>query len=571
MVLALRRKRKTTLGGGLTATLVDRLETITADCSETMAILDSERVIEELPWAQVYQNARERAGHMQALGISPGDRIAVLGFTSREMLETILAIPLCGAAIVILPLPMRLASHSAFIEQTQSRLAASGASLLVIDAFFASQYEPGPDDPQTVPMADLSASSNKLEDVKVSPRDLAVLQFTSGSTAAPRAVRLSHAAICSNLASIHDALSHENDDKVLSWLPLYHDMGLIGGLFFPATSALPVSISAPQAFLSRPAMWMEAMSERKATITCAPNFAYALAARALRRATELDLSSIRIAVCGAEPVSISTFENFIDAATPFGFRPTSVLPVYGLAEATLAVTFPSPLDELHTDDVDRSVLEDDRAAVPTDSSNAKRLVALGRPLRGVALRVVDESGADLGDREVGEILIAGAGLMDGYDRHPRETELALRNGWLHTGDLGYLVDGELFVCGRKKDLIIVGGRNIWPEDVEEAAQRVSGVRAGNAIAFSIDKTSGAGSEALVLIAETKQTPDEARMTATTVATTVKDHVGLAPRQVLLLEPGTLPKTSSGKVQRNLCRQQYLDGQIVPIAAHGASS
>ena len=550
----------------MAATLVEHIHQVTSNSSARLNVIDASGLVDSASWAEIYACARKRAGQLQTRGIGPGDRVAVLAFTSRAMIESLLAISMCGAAIVVMPLPLRLSSEDAFVAMTRARLSASGAGLLLLDEFFTAHYEPGESDPPAVGLDELTTGSDTFNDVTVSGEELAVLQFTSGSTQNPRAVRLPHRAIVNNMWSMSQGLETGTDEVVVSWLPLYHDMGLIGTLLTPAALPMGLTISAPQAFLSRPAMWMEAASEFRATIICAPNFGYALATRSLKRASGLDLSSIRAALCGAEPVSLDTMQQFREVALGFGLGENALLPVYGLAETTLAVTFPGIADPLRSDTVDRALLEKGERAEPAASGDTKRVVGLGHPLRGIALRVVDDTGAECTDRMVGEILVATNAVMDGYDNHPEATADALRDGWLHTGDLGYLVDGELFVCGRKKDLIIVGGRNIWPEDVEEAAHEVPGVRAGNAIAFGV--ASGRERESLVLVAETRSDAEQAVATASAVASVVKDRIGLAPREVLMLEAGALPKTSSGKLQRNLCRQWYLDGAIEPIAAHG---
>ena len=553
----------------MATTLVGSLNDVTAQSLAPVRFFDADGVNDETTWAGIHAGAQRLAGGLQAWGVLPGDRVGVLGFTSRPVVETVFGVLMAGATVVMLPLPMRLAGPEAFLAQTRRRLAASRARLLVVDDFFAAQYEPGPGAPTMVTTTALSAGGAAFETVPVHGGDLAVLQFTSGSTAEPRAVRLPHASISANVAAITGAAEVDPaTDSVASWLPLYHDMGLIGMLFTTAVTGMTLSVCPPQAFLSRPPMWMEAVSEFRTSLITGPNFAYALATRRLSRSSDLDLSCLRLALNGAEPVNTDTFDAFVEAGAAHGMSRSVPLCVYGLAEATLAVTFPLPGSGLRVDAVDRHVLEADHSAVPARSpEGAKRLAGLGLPLRGVAVRVVDDAGREVGERQVGEVLVAGSSLMEGYDGHPDATAAVLSDGWLHTGDYGYTAGGDLFVCGRKKDLIIVGGRNVWPEDVEAAAHTVAGVRPGNAIAFAVENPRAR--EALVLVAETRMddTPS-AEAIARTIALTVKAEIGLAPRQVLLVPPGELPKTSSGKLQRNLCRSRYLDGDIAVVATHG---
>jgi fatty-acyl-CoA synthase len=341
-------------------------------------------------------------------------------------------------------------------------------------------------------------------------------------------------------------------------------MGLIGVLLTPMLQGFELVLGAPQDFLARPACWLEWISEFRGTITAGPNFSYALAARALRRAGALDLTSWRLALNGAEPVDPGAVESFCTAAAPFGFDPKAAYPVFGMAEATLAVTFPAAGEGMTVDTVDRHELEHAERALPAsteDERTVRRLARLGRPLEGFELRIVDPvSGVTRGDRLVGELELRGPSVTPGYHRNPDATAAAFHDGWLRTGDLAYLVDGELVVCGRKKDVIIVGGRNVFPEDVERAAASVEGVRAGNVIAFATERKRGR--ESIVVVAETKAS--ETAGLHDSVVHRVRDAVGVPPADVVLVRPGTLPKTSSGKLQRSLCRDRYHDDELEAV-------
>ncbi|MEZ5171598.1 MAG: AMP-binding protein [Acidimicrobiia bacterium] len=298
------------------------------------------------------------------------------------------------------------------------------------------------------------------------------------------------------------------------------------------------------------------------TFTAGPNFAYALAARALRRLDGLDLSSWRLALNGAEPIDPDAVERFVAAGAPHKLSPDSVFCVFGMAEATLAVTFPDLSSGMSVDAVDRRVLETDRYAAPADDATAdvRRLPLLGRPVEGLEMRIVDtETGEAMGDREVGELELRGTSVTTGYYKRPDVTAETFHGEWLRTGDLAYTVDGELVACGRIKDVIIVGGRNVFPEDVERAIADIDGVRAGNVIAFGTEGRRGR--EALVVVAETKA--DEPRAVAETVSARVTDAVGIPPEEVVMVEPGSLPKTSSGKLQRSLCRDRYHRAELQP--------
>jgi fatty-acyl-CoA synthase len=517
-----------------------------------------------LTWAQLHDEARAVAGRLQALGIGPSAHVALLGPTTRGLVTTIQATWLTGAALVVLPLPMRLGSIEEFVDQTRSRIRHADVSLLVIDPDLAAFYEPVAGDPPVAMLDELTSGPRpSFIAPAIDPDGLAVLQFTSGSTSDPKGVMLTHRQILANLdgAIIAAAIDGEND-VLVSWLPLYHDMGLIGMLTVPMISGADLVLAPPQDFMASPARWVEWISAFRGTGTAGPNFAYALAARALRRANDLDLSRWRIALNGAEPVDPSSVDAFCEAGARFGLSPTAAFPAFGMAELAIAGTFPEPGKGMRVDRVDRTVLETERFAARVDDDNpaGRALAILGRPIPGLEIRICDpDSGSAMKDREAGELEIRGTSVTPGYYKRPKDTAAAFHDGWLRTGDLAYTVDGELVVCGRIKDVIIVGGRNVFPEDVERAVAEVDGVRAGNVIAFGIEGRGGR--ERLVVVAETKA--DDPSPVRSRVARKVSDAVGVPPGDVILVTPGSLPKTSSGKLQRSLCRTRYLSDALQP--------
>ncbi|HZQ26733.1 MAG TPA: AMP-binding protein [Acidimicrobiales bacterium] len=520
-----------------------------------------------VPWAQLHEEARATAAALQARGIAPRDHIALLGPTTRALVTAIQASWLAGATVVVLPLPMRLGSLEEFVHQTRRRIVAADARMVLVDPDLAAFVDPQPGDPPMVRLDELTAGrASAYEEPKINEDDLAVLQFTSGSTADPKGVMLPHRTILANLdGAAASARLDPEDDVLVSWLPLYHDMGLIGTLTLPMITGMELVLAAPQDFLAQPGRWIEWMSTYGGTATAGPNFSYALAARALRRAApgSLDLSRWRIALNGAEPVNPATVDAFCEAAGPHGFRPGASFCAFGMAELAIAGTFPEPMSGMRIDTVDRASLEQERYAAPVhdrpdDDPTVRRFALLGRPVAGLEVRVCDpDTGRTLGEREVGELEIRGTSVTPGYYKRPDATEAAFRGDWLRTGDLAYLVGGELVLCGRIKDVIIVGGRNVFPEDVERAAEMVEGVRAGNVIAFGVE--GHRGKESLIVVAETKA--DGLSDLRTAVASQVSDAVGLPPEVVVLVAPGTLPKTSSGKLQRSLCKQRYLGEEL----------
>jgi fatty-acyl-CoA synthase len=456
---------------------------------------------------------------------------------------------------------MRLASIDEFVSQTRTRIRGADARLLVIDPDLAGFLEAQPGDPPVVGLKELEAErAAAYERPAVSAGDLAVLQFTSGATADPKGVMLPHRAIVANLDAAAQAGRLQDDDVFVSWLPLYHDMGFIGLLTLPMISGTELVLAPPLEFLASPSRWMEWLSEFRGTVSAGPNFAYALAARSLRRMNDLDLSRWRLALSGAEPVDPATMEAFCEAGARHGLDPMAVYPCFGMAEVAIAGTFPEPMTGLRLDTVDRAALETERRAVPATGEGSRTLAFLGRAVPGLEIRVCDPfSGAVLDDRVAGELEIRGTSVTPGYYEHPDATAAAFHDGWLRTGDQAYLVDGELVLCGRIKDMIIVAGRNVFPEDVERAVADVDGVRAGNVVAFGIEGRRGF--EAIVIVAETKA--DDTNPVRDAVARRVKESVGLAVADVLLVQPGTLPKTSSGKLQRSLARTRYLAEELQP--------
>jgi fatty-acyl-CoA synthase len=337
-------------------------------------------------------------------------------------------------------------------------------------------------------------------------------------------------------------------------------MGLVGILMLCASNAGGLVLGAPQDFLAKPIRWMQWISDFGGTCTAGPNFAYVLATRALRRAEGLDLSTMRTALNGAEPIDADSFREFAAEAGRFGFDAGALFPAFGMAEVCIAGVFPEPGTGMETDLVDIRVLETERFAASATSGgrHARELAVLGRPIPGLHIRVVDPAtGKECRDREVGELQIRGASVTPGYYQRPDATAELIVDGWLRTGDLAYLTDGKMVMCGRIKDVIIVGGRNIYPQDVEKAVGTIEGIRTGNVIAFGQEGRNR--KQHIVVVAETKL--DEVDDLAHQVTHVVTEEIGVPPRHVVLVEPGTIPKTSSGKLQRSACRRMFESGEL----------
>jgi fatty-acyl-CoA synthase len=373
--------------------------------------------------------------------------------------------------------------------------------------------------------------------------------------------------LCANIDAACDAAELGDGEVMVSWLPLYHDMGLVGFLALPMTKGVDLVQAAPQDFLGHPGNWMRWISDYGGTATAGPNFSWVLATRALKRMDDLDLSTMTLALSGAEPVDPLAVEAFVAEAERFGFPAGAVFPAFGMAEVAIAGSFPPRHRGLVTDTVDRVVLETQRVAKPVEIEDphdvsARRLPLLGRPVPGLEMKVVDpDTHEAVPERHVGELLLRGTSVTPGYYKRPDATAALFDDDWLCTGDLAYMLDGELVMCGRIKDVIIVGGRNVFPEDIERAVGPLDGVRAGNVIAFGMEGYKG--KESVVVVAEVRVTDTSGDLDA------IRGHIhertlevcGLPPRDVMLVGAGTLPKTSSGKLQRAKCREEYLTEEL----------
>lgn len=516
----------------------------------------------EHTWASYWNGARRAASGLWARGIRPGDHLLLLVIDVEAAIFTLFGAWSIGAVPIPIGLPFRLDDLGGFIARLRETAQRLDASALVLSAALAPFAPDGAELPVMIAEELIeSPQRDDLPDPDAFAGSTALIQLTSGSTGRPRGVELGHDRLLRHLESMSRALPSRADSVAVSWLPLHHDMGLVGGLLFPFYNGFVAHMMSPADFRARPMLWLETMSQRRATICAAPPSAYAMLLRLARRASEagLDLSAWECAMIGAEPIPADLLRRFADAFAPTGFRPGAFFPVYGLAEATVAVSFPTLLAPTRVDRIDRGALERLGHATPADDPHALELVAVGTPIPGTEVQVVDATGAPLPERRVGELRVRAPSLMRGYYDDPAATDEALREGWLATGDLGYVADGQLFITGRRKELIIRGGLNIIPTAIEEIAAEVDGVRPGGLAAVGV-RTEELASEQVHLVVETRLDPPAWPDLRARLDRALRSR-GVAVDRIVLVEPGALPRTTSGKLRRREVAESLASGLV----------
>jgi fatty-acyl-CoA synthase len=509
---------------------------------------------QRLSWGEVHRRARRVAGSLAGFGIGPGDRVGVLAGAPVEIAPTAQGLWLRGACLTMLHQPTPRSDLQVWAHDTLAVIAVIGARMVIVsDPFMAVVPVLAERGITVVTIGELLGAA-PIRAVDCGEDDLALLQLTSGSTGCPKAVAITHANVITNAEAMFVGAEYGLDtDVIVSWLPLFHDMGMTGFLTVPMLFGAELVKITPMEFLADILLWPKLIDKYRGTITAAPNFAYALLARRLRRHAkpgDFDLSSLRWALSGSEQVEPVDVEDFCMAAAPFGLRPEAMLPAYGMAETTVAVSFSQCGAGLVVDEVDSDMLAVLRRAVPATTGNTRRLATLGPLLNGIQARIVDEGGVVQTARGVGLIEVRGDPVTSGYVTEAGFVAAQDDQGWFSTGDLGYLTEqGHVVVCGRAKDVIIMAGRSIYPTDVERAAARVAGVRAGCVVAVRVD--AGHSRESFVVAVESNQADDPAqvRRIKHQVAHQVVAEVAARPRNVVVLGSGAIPKTPSGKLRR----------------------
>jgi fatty-acyl-CoA synthase len=505
-------------------------------------------------WREVHQRARQVAGGLAAAGVGHGDAVGVLAGAPVEIAPTAQGLWMRGASLTMLHQPTPRTDLAVWAEDSTTVIDMIEAKAVIVSDPFLPAVPVLEERGVEVLTFEQLLASDPIDPIETDEDDLALMQLTSGSTGSPKAVQITHRNVCSNAEAMFIGAQYDvENDVMVSWLPCFHDMGMIGFLTVPMYFGAELVKVTPMDFLRDTLLWAKLIDKYKGTMTAAPNFAYSLFAKRLRKQAkpgQFDLSTLRFALSGAEPVEPTDVEDLIDAGKPFGLQPEAILPAYGMAETTLAVSFSECNAGLVVDEVDADLLAALRRAVPATRGNTRRLASLGPLLDGLEVRIVDEDGTILPTRGVGVIELRGESLTPGYLTMGGFMPAQDEHGWYDTGDLGYQMEnGHVVVCGRVKDVIIMAGRNIYPTDIERAAGRVDGVRPGCAVAVRLDAGHSRETFAVAVESNAFEDPAEVRRIEHQVAHEVLREVDVRPRNVVVLGPGTIPKTPSGKLRR----------------------
>ena len=505
-------------------------------------------------WGEVHQKARRIAGGLAAAGVGHGDAVGVLAGAPVEIAPTAQGLWMRGASLTMLHQPTPRTDLAIWAQDSTTVIDMIEAKAVVVSDPFLAAIPVLQDRGVKVVTVEELLAAEPIDSVETDEDDVALMQLTSGSTGSPKAVVITHRNVFSNAEAMFIGAEYDVDrDVMVSWLPCFHDMGMIGFLTVPMYFGAELVKVTPMDFLRDTLLWAKLIDKYKGTMTAAPNFAYALFAKRLRKQAkpgQFDLSTLRFALSGSEPVEPADVEDLVEAGKPFGLPPEAILPAYGMAETTLAVAFSECGAGLVVDEVDADLLAALRRAVPATKGNTRRLASLGPLLRDLEARIVDEDGNVLPTRGVGIIELRGEALTPGYITMGGFVPAQDERGWYDTGDLGYLMEnGHVVVCGRVKDVIIMAGRNIYPTDIERAACRVDGVRPGCAVAVRLDAGHSRETFAVAVESNAWEDPAEVRRIEHQVAHEVVAEVDLRPRNVVVLGPGTIPKTPSGKLRR----------------------
>lgn len=523
---------------------------------------------QNITFGELLSWSRQYAAALLSSGLNPGDRVAVMLTTRVEFLFVYFGAMLAGLvpAPVAPPFLPRQMDH--FVQNRSDMLKGIHAAALVTSEPHEKIGRLIMEKTPSVRCVLTIEALKRFSGVEAlafthSPQDTAMIQFSSGSGGRQKAIALTHDNIMSNVRSVHLAMGTTCDDAFVIWLPMYHDMGLLGCLCQALFVGCRIVLMSPTMFMSSPVSWLNLMHDKGGTISVAPNFGYQMCVDKIHGLNQrgMDLSRWRLALNGAEMVTERTMALFTEKFAPTGFQPSTFMPVYGLAEATLAVCFTPPATGVIADCVDRRSLETDKIARPaSDPESSTTFISVGKPIPGVQVRIVDDREMEVGERVQGRLFTRSLSVMTGYVNDPESTHEALKDGWLNTGDLAYRVGGFVFLTGRSKDIIIKAGRNYYPEHFEQVTATVPGIRKNSVAAFSVQR-SQKGTEDIVVMAEANVDGQDAETALIALCRkAISGHLELMPDDFVILPPMTIPKTTSGKIQRSLCRELYLENQ-----------
>jgi len=521
------------------------------------------------PFSELRQDSLAMARRLIAHGIGKGDRVALIAETGPEFAALFCGCVYAGAWPVPLPLPTSFGGKEAYIDQLAVQLASSDPRILFYPAEIAEMTKAAAERQGCEGMTWEDFGAQAAPDCtlpEAQPDDICYLQYSSGSTRFPHGVAVTHASLLNNLAGHSEGMKVQQSDRCISWLPWYHDMGLVGCFLSLIANQISVDYLKTEDFARRPLAWLDLISRNPGTsCSYSPTFGYDICARRISSqsnvAERFDLSRWRIAGNGADMIRPDVMQGFVNAFAPAGFKASAFLPSYGLAEATLAVTIMPPGEGIRVELVEEERL----SGTPRDLSRPARyraIVNCGKAVKDMAIEIRGEGGEVLGDHQIGKVWCKGPSVMVGYFRDPEATEACMADGWLDTGDMGYLVDGYLFIVGRAKDMIIINGKNHWPQDIEWAVEQLPGFNHGDIAAFSVETETGEESVAVLVHCRVSD-PEERQKLHDTIRDKVRSILGHSAI-VELVPPRTLPRTSSGKLSRAKAKKQYLSGEIAPI-------
>ncbi len=524
------------------------------------------------PFSELRVDALAAACRLIAAGIKPEDRVALVAETSAEFAALFFGVVYAGAWPVPLPLPTSFGGRDSYIEQLRVQLSSCDPSMLIYPPELAEMAGAAAGLAKTTGIDWAEFGARDVPDVALpvaSSDQVAYLQYSSGSTRFPHGVAITHEALLNNLAAHSHGMQIDGTDRCISWLPWYHDMGLVGCFLSPVANQVSTDYLKTEDFARRPLAWLDLISRHKGTaLSYSPTFGYDICARRMSSQTKasdrFDLSRWRVAGNGADMIRPDVMQSFVDAFADAGFKASAFLPSYGLAEATLAVSIMPPGEGIRVELVEETELSGTHDNGANDNGRPQRFRAIvncGKPVRDMVVEIRQENGTPLPDRAIGKVWCKGPSVMVGYFRDPAATEACMQDGWLDTGDMGYLSDGYVYIVGRAKDMIIVNGKNHWPQDIEWAVEQIPGFKAGDIAAFAI--TTPGGEETPAVLVQCRSSDDAER-------TRLRDAIRERVRSVTgmncvveLIPPRTLPRTSSGKLSRAKARNLYLAGEIKP--------